>query len=261
MNKKLTLQLLAGRPADSLLHHRRQLLQEVTQWILPSEKTSPDPYDPAFRDELIALLATESKQGVHEVPAEESEWTKLLNQWIKNNSADDIVFGRDIFRILAVDGFSGIRPKDFKVYLGKVLVPLRKVYRMHAKGVRAMYAFFDRNDRVESLTGTVAAHVVFLALLNLYAGRLVRELQDEHVTLRVHGIRKVVEGYLHKHSDYYRDIRHVEEDNVPATLAGLYTEQFTERAEWESVGRDMLKEVNGSLLQKWSAAKNAPPHP
>lgn len=249
LNRKLVYQLISGRPSDTLLHHRHQLLKTLTRWILPSEK-SPSTFDPTFRDQLITLLATESKQGLQEIPAEESDWNKHINQWLKTHSADDIVFDRDIFRILAVDGFGGIRPKDFKIYLVKILMPLRKLYRMHARGVRAMYAFFDQNGSVESLTGTDSAYVVLWALLILYVEHLPEELLDEHVSLRVKSLRCLVEGHLHKHSDYYHDIKKVNEAML-STLAGLYKGQFVKRTHWKRVGRDMLRGVNMNLLQKF----------
>lgn len=249
LTRKLTHQVISGRPSDTLLHHRRRLLRELTRWILPSEK-SPSTFDPTFRDQLITLLATESKQGLKEIPVEESDWNKHINQWLKNNSADDIVFGREIFRILAVDGFSGIRPKDFKIYLSNILLPLRKLYRMHARGVRAMYAFFDQNGRVGSLTGTDSAYIILLALLILYVEHLPEELHDEQVSLRMRCLRSLVEGHLHKHSDYYRDIQNVNEDML-STLAGLYTGQFVKRDNWETVGRDMLRGITMNLLQKF----------
>lgn len=173
--------MVKGRPSDTLQYHRRQLLNLVHGWVLPSEK-APDPYDPKYRDRLLKLLVANSyKHRSREIPAEGSEWIKLVNEWVKGNSADDTVFERKIFYILAVDGFTGIGAKDLKFYLQNVLIPLSDEYKMHARGVRAMYNYFQGNMLIESLTGTDSACIVFLALLTLYMTHLQSELFDEKV--------------------------------------------------------------------------------
>lgn len=248
LTQKLIYQVVRGRTTESLHDHRRRLVEELSRWILPCEKT-PETYDSTFRDQLITILASGSKNQCTEIPLEESEWLKLTNQWVRNNSSDDMVFPRDIYAVLAVDGFYGFRPKDLKHYLSKILVPLRMEFRTHASGVRAMYAFFDDHESVASLTGTDSACIVFLALLRFYAGELQREMLDDHVALQVQRAQSLAEGYLHKHSEYYRDVRNVDEVMLK-TLASVYSEQFVDRMHWEMVGKELFK-----LLMTFSGQK------
>lgn len=241
LTQKLIHQIVTGRTTETLDSHRRRLLEELTRWILPCEK-SPDTYDPSFRDELITILASGSKYFWNEIPLEESEWVKLTNQWVRNNSSDEVVFSRDIYQVLAVDGFSGFRPKDLKNYLSQILVPLRVEFRAHAKGVRAMYDFFNQQESIESLTGTDSACIVFLVLLQFYAAHLEREMLDDQVSIQMQQTQSLAEGYLHKHSDYYRDLKNVDE-SMMKTLESVYSEHLADRLQWEIVGQELFKQL------------------
>lgn len=235
--KNLVLRVIRGRPSDTIQFHRRQLAEQVVEWIT---KDVPDIFNTSYRDQLMTLLASAFKQPVKDMPLDESEWLKYLNQWIRINSYDDVVYSRDIYKILAVDGFRGFRPKDLKHYLVGILLPIRVEYRMHAQGVRAMYEFFDENLSIESLTGTDSACVIFLALLQFYVSNL--EVLDDQISFRMQEAKSWAEGFLHKHSDYYQDIKNVNED-VINTLDDLYTQQFLDTRDWKTVGEELLKSL------------------
>lgn len=235
--KNLVQRVVRGRTTDTIQFHRRRLAEQVVEWMT---KDVLDTFNAPYRDRLMTLLASAFKQTVKDMPLDESEWLKLLNQWIRINSYDDVVYGRDIYKILAVDGFRGFRPKDLKHYLAGVLLPVRVEYRMHARGVRAMYEFFDENLNIESLTGTDSACVIVLALLEFYVSNL--EVLDDQISFRVRETRSWVEGFLHKHSDYYQDIKNVNED-VIKKLGDVYTEQFLDTKDWKTVGGELLKNL------------------
>lgn len=249
IQKKLIYHVLNGRPTDTLDYHRHKLIDELIQWIQPSQNIL-DTYDSSYRDQLMTLLSSASKQNVKDIPLDESEWLKLLNQWIRKSSNEDIIFNRDIFQILAVDGFLGFRPKDLKQYLTNILIPLRSEFKMHAKGVRAMYEFFDQNSNIESLSGTDSACSIFLALLDLYANLLKKLLLDDQVRFQVQQSKSWAEGFLHKHSDYYHDVKHVDEILLKS-LANVYSEQFTDKKKMKHIGRELLKNLNVLCDQKF----------
>lgn len=233
--QKLILQVVNGRPSDTIQFHRRQLAEELVGWIT---EDVPDTFNATYRNQLMTVLASTFKHTMKDIPVDESEWMKLLNQWIRNNSSDDVVFTREIYQILAVDGFRGFRPKDLKQYLATILIPIRAEYRMHSQGVRAMYEFFDEDLNIESLTGTDSACVIFLALLNFYVSNL--ELLDDQICYQVQQAKSWAEGFLHKHSEYYHDIKNVNE-NVIKTLGNVYSQQFTDARDWKTVGEELLK--------------------
>lgn len=233
--------LLFGRITDSLMQHRRKLIEQISSWILSSESTGIEPIDYFFRDELLTLLLDETKHFSREIPQEESEWAKLISQWTRNNSTDDIVYSRNIYRILAVDGFLGIKPKDLKLYLPNILSPLRNMFIMHVNGVRAMYEFFETH--VESLSGTDTAGVIFLALLDVYASQHPFLLLDDHVARKVQQTRAMVDGYLHRQSKYFCDLRKVTGITLQI-LAELYAKQFTREDHLKNVGKELIKRLN-----------------
>lgn len=243
LEKKLVHSFLLGRPTDTLLQHRHKLIEHISSWILPSKETCIETLDSFFRDELLTLLLAETKHFSREIPQDESEWNKLINQWIRINSTDDVVYKRNIYYILGVDGFSGIKPKDLKHYLWNVLNPLQNMFIMHVNGVRAMYNFFDIHLDVQSLSGTDVAGVIFLALLNFYATQHPELLLDDHVSLLVQRTRVMAEGYLHKQSEYFRDLKNVNEIMLQI-LAELYAEQFTREDYLKNVGQKMIKQLN-----------------
>lgn len=240
LNQKLVGMVLRGRISDSLQHHRMTLIRELADWIKPFTDL-PDSYDARYRNQLLSLFATVSKQTVKNIPFEYSEWLKLFNQWIRCNSEKEVIFDRKIFEILAVDGFRGIGVKDLKQYLGGILLPVRVEYRTHIQGIRAMYEHFDENLIIESLIGTDSACVIFLALLHLYINHL--EIFDDQVFIRVRRARLWAEGFLHNHRDYYRDLKQVNE-NVLTTLGNVYTQQFHNDEEWKKIGKELIKHLN-----------------
>lgn len=249
IKKKLVYHVLEGRPTDTLDFHRHKLIEELTHWIQPSEIVV-NSNDSSYRDQLMTLLSSTCKQKVKDVPLDESEWLKLLNQWIRNSSSEEIIFTREIYQILAVDGFSGFRPKDLKNYLASVLVPLRPEFKMHAKGVRAMYEFFDQHSNIESLSGTDSACAIFLALLVLYENLLQKLLMDDQVRFQLQQAKSWAEGFLHKHSDYYHDVKHVN-DMLLKTLGDVYAGQFTDDEKMKHVGRELFKNFNALCDEKF----------
>ncbi|GFQ91198.1 ribonucleoside-diphosphate reductase subunit M2 [Trichonephila clavata] len=118
---------------------------------------------------------------------------------------------RDIYQLLAVDGFDGFEAKHLKFYLSVILDQkvVRHEYRFHIKAVRAMYRWFESQPKVSSLTGTDSGCVVFLTLLQLYMNKL--QLMDDEVTLQVHLAKRLAEGFLHRNANYYKDVRNVTE--------------------------------------------------
>lgn len=237
LTQKVVLRVVNGRPSDTIQFHRHQLAEELLGWIT---KDVPDTFNATYRDQLLTILASAFKQTIKDIPIDESEWIKLLNQWIRINSLNDVISTRDIYRVLAVDGFRGFRPKDLKRYLSSILIPIRTEYRMHDKGVRAMYEFFDKDLTIESLTGTDSACVIFLALLEFYVSNL--KLLDDQICYQVQQAKSWAEGYLHKQSDYYHDVKNVTE-NLIKTLGNVYSQQFTYPEDWKTVAKELLKNM------------------
>lgn len=242
IKKKLIYHVLKGQPSDTLDFHRQKLIEELIHWVQPSQNVI-NTYDSTYRDQLMTLLSSASKHNVKDVPLDESEWLKLMNQWIRNTSNEEIIFNREIYQILAVDGFHGFRPKDLKHYLTGVLLPLRSEFKMHAKGVRAMYEYFDQNSYIESLSGTDSACAIFLSLLELYAKLLKEVLMDDQVCFQLQQVKSWVEGFLHKHLDYYRDVKYVDK-SLFKKLMNVYSEQFTDEKKLKYVGGELFKNLS-----------------
>lgn len=242
LKKKLIYRVLHGQPSDTLDFHRHKLIEELIQWIQPSQNVIHT-YDSSYRDHLMTLLSSASKHNVKDIPQDESEWLKLLNQWIRNESNEEIIFNREIYKILAVDGFYGFKPKDLKYYLTGILLPLQSEFKMHTKGIRAMYEFFDQNSNIESLSGTDSACAIFLALLDLYAPLLNNILIDDQVRFQLQQVKSWAEGFLHKHSEYYRDVKHVDE-TLLKMLVNVYSEQFTDEKKMKYVGGELFKNLS-----------------
>lgn len=234
LTKKLVLRMIHGRPSNTIQFHRRQMAEQLIEWIT---EDIPDTFNTKYRDQLMTLLASAFKQTIKDMPIDESEWLKLMNQWIRINSLNDVIFNREIYQILAVDGFRGFRPKDLKYYLTSILLPIRVEYEMHAQGVRAMYDFFNENVNIESLTGTDSACVILLALLDFYTSNLV--ILDDQICLKIQQAKFWAEGFLHKHSEYYHDINNVNED-VIKMLGNIYCQHFTDKKDWKTVGKEII---------------------
>ncbi|GBN05071.1 hypothetical protein AVEN_117940-1 [Araneus ventricosus] len=147
------------------------------------------------------------------MPQEVLEWTRLLNQWLRQHATEDMV-DRQIYRLLAIDGFEGFEAKDLRTYLASALNSkgIREEYRQHTRAVRSMYEWIDTRPEISSLMGTDSACVVFLAFLQLYESKLNTLLADDRVAMQTHRARRSAEGFLHRNASYYKDIRKVTED-------------------------------------------------
>lgn len=233
MTRKLVDRILHGRRSDTVQFHREELANEIVGWIF--EKL-PDTYNFEYREQLIDLLATVSKQNLKDAQLHKSEWNRLLNEWLKKNG--DVIFKRDVYRILAVDGFHGLHSEHLKRYLPGILNPIRHGYRLHCRGVRAMYEFFEKNLKLESITGTDSAYVVYLALLHFYVSNL--QLSDDQLCYQIEQAKSWTEGKLQKQSKYYPDLKHVDE-NVLKALSDVYVRQFRDEQDWKVVGNELIR--------------------
>lgn len=235
LTRKLVNRILHGRNSDTVQFHREELANELVGWIF---EYIPDTYNSVYREQLINLLAIVSKQNLKDAQLHKTEWNRLLHEWLKKNCVNDIIFSRDIYRILAVDGFHGLHAENLKRYLPGILGPIRHEYRLHASGVRAMYEFFDDDLNIESITGTDSAYIVYLALLHFYSTRM--QLSDDQVCYQIEQAISWTEGKLQKQSTYYPDLKCVNED-VIHTLANVYVQQFRNEQDWKVVGNELLR--------------------
>ena len=250
LHEKLVRQIVGGRPFETIKFHRRKLIKELADWMgIFDDDDSIRDENALFRHKLISLLATVFKQNVKDIPLDNAEWTKLLNRWLRANTSGAVISSREIYKILAVDGFRGFRPKDLKFYLPEILLPLRKEYELHVRGIRNMYSFFDKNEKISSLTGTDSACVIFIAVLDWYSLRFQNGLMlDDQISFQVQRAKSRAEGYLQQHGDYFRDIKNVDEDLLKK-LGNIYAEQFQggvmiSYKSMEIVGRELLTNLN-----------------
>lgn len=249
LHEKLVRRVVSGRPFETLRFHRRQLIKQLADWIgvfdEDDDSSSGKDENGRYRHELMTLLAATSKKYFVDVPADNSEWTKLLNKWLKANTSGAVLSNRAVYRILAVDGFRGFRPKHLTSYLPEVLLPLREEYKFHVRGVRNMYDFLDKNEKVSSLTGTDSACVIFLALLHWYERRMADDLmKDDQITFQVKRAKSWAEGYLQQNGEYYHDVKNVDE-NLLETFGEIYGEEFKNDDEsWKVIGCELLPMVN-----------------
>lgn len=229
--------MIRGKPFETLEYHRRQLVRELGEKMgVPSEEGND-----RFRNRLLGLLSSVSKQN--STPADNSDWVKLLNKWIKANSSGAVLSNREIYEILAVDGFRGFKPKHLKLHLPEVLSPPRKERESHRRGVRSMYDFFRERKGVSGLTGTDSACVVFLALIRWYSSRMRDDLMlDDQIEYGVGRAKIWAEGFLQQHADYYPDVKNVDEELLEE-FGGVYERQFRDES-WREVGRELLAGLN-----------------
>lgn len=237
VQQKLVYRVRKGNNHDTLSFHRRTLMEEMKQFLHPCDESFQDF---SYRDKLITLLASSSKTPVIDIPIDILEWHKLLNQWIRNHVLEDIIFNREIYAILAVDGFYGFKPKELKHYLSRILLPLRYEFQLHTQAVRSMYRWIAKNPLVASLPGTNSACLIFLALLEFYTEQLVKLLFDDQMRFQVQQAKSRAEGFLHKHSDYYRDIKNVDEALV-ISLSQVYSKEFTDPEKCKNIAEEMFK--------------------
>lgn len=217
---------------DTLVEASRRVVKQVSEWLrvpLPDDRRQ-------YQEPLMALLSAN-----RDLPRQPSEWNRLLSQWLRHNTVTgrDLVKDRTVYRLLAVDGFLGFKPKDLKKYLSNVLdEDLRRDYRRHAEGIRRMY---DQMD--SSLTGTHSACVVFLALLKGIEDRLT--IHDQNVLMHLHRIRVWTEGFLHQDAEYYETIRNVDGAMLDR-LMDVYTEQDDDDG-WKRVAEEQVKLLDNFL--------------
>lgn len=98
---------------------------------------------------------------------------------------------RSLNALLAVDGFCGFLPRDYKHYVEHLK---KSQADPHVRGVRSMYALFDESNLLYNLTGTDSACFVFLALLKLYSER--HRSTDDQTRFVIGRTRKYVESFL-----------------------------------------------------------------
>ncbi|GFS53161.1 uncharacterized protein TNCV_4516921 [Trichonephila clavipes] len=154
----------------------------------------------------------------------------------QHNGSD--VKERDIYRLLAVDGFDGFEAKHLKLYLPSILDQkfIRQEYRLHVKAVRAMYQWFESQPQVSSLTGTDSGCVVFLTLLQLYMNNL--EMMEDEITLQMHLAKRSEEGFFHRNANYYKDVRNVTEALLQE-LGNIYVQEWQDK-DWTFVANEQL---------------------
>lgn len=224
----LVRRIVHGKPFETIQFHRKQLMTQVVDWIGAFDSDRDD----SFRHELIGLLAKDLKQNLKSVPTVDSEWTKLLKKWLKTSGGMD----RRVYRILAVDGFRGLTPKDLKLYLPNVLSPLRREYESHVCGVRKLYDHFD----TYSLSGTDSACIVFMALIDFYALRMQNDLMlDDQVRFRVQRAKSWAQLTLEQDVDYFRDVKNVDE-RLLKELGEIYAKEFQDAELVKTLGRELL---------------------
>lgn len=253
LHEKLVRRVVSGRPFETLRFHRRELIKQIADWIGvfddDDDFSSSKDENSRYRHELLSLLATASKKYFIDVPSDNSEWTKLLNKWLKANTSGAVLSNRAIYKILAVDGYRGFKPKHLTLYLPEVLLPLREEYKSHVRGIRNMYEFFDKNEKVSSLTGTDSACVVFLALLHWYENKMQDDLmKDDQIAFNVKRAKSWAEGYLQQHGEYYQDVKNVDE-NMLEMFGKIYGKEFKNNEEsWKVIGRELLPKLNREKL-------------
>ena len=240
MHEKLIYSVQHGDPFDTIDSHRQKIWKEVKALLRVNEQPFQD-Y--TYRNQLITLLVSTSKSPVKEIPLNEQEWTKLLNQWVKTQILENIIFNREIYEILAVDGFDGFRPAELKNYLRGILKPIRNEFKMHENGIRAMYRYIAGNPLVASLPGTHSGCIIFLALLKFYATSLVGWISDNQTMLTMENNINLAEAFLHDHSDYYRDIQNISLELLNI-LTEIYLESFNDFKHCVTVSKELLKKLN-----------------
>lgn len=230
-------------------HCQRQVLSDVARW-LDMPRVLDDYHDDSVRERLVQLLLTSAKKKRHrDLPRDEGECLRLLGQWLRHNTLSNgkDVKTRQVYRLLAVDGFDGLEAKDLKQYVSGIWNPSsrRQEYKIHAEAVRSMYDWIDVSQQVSSLTGTDSACIVFLALLKLYKRDLKHVLMNDEIASQTNRAQLSVEGFLHRNANYYKDVRKVDDAMLDA-LGTAYANVFPE---WQSVGKELLVNLCNKRLQ------------
>lgn len=234
-----------GRPEESLQHHRRTLLKEISEWLKVSEDFVHDE-NKQYREELFSLLikASPKHEQIQRVPNDIQSWKKLLAKWLKTNVAANMVKYREVYYFLAVDGLFGFEPNDLKNYFINVLDQMRSEYNSHLQGVRAIYERMGETESVSSLTGTDSGCVVLLTLLKLYLQHLT--IPDDQRLTQLQEIRIWAEGFLHQHADYFTDVRNVN-DSLLESMGKVYLKSFGDSEKWKLVGLEQTAKLTNGL--------------
>lgn len=186
------------------------------------------------------------KNQLHrKIPADD-EWIRMLSQWLRVNKTN--VMDRQLYYILAVDGFGGFQPGDLKKYVCNLIGPFRKKYEFHMEAVRNMYRWMDANEKVSHLQGPDSACILFWAFLNRYLQCL---MLDDQTTLQMQQVKTWVEGYLHKQSMYYKDILNVDEKCLEEMMK-VYEGSFLKEDDWKSVAEEQIM----LLVKNWTNKRN-----
>ena len=110
------------------------------------------------------------------------------------NDKEKIIKSQDLNILLGIDGFSGYQPSDIKNYIEH----LKMGENVHVETIRKMYSL----DLINSLSGTDATCLVFLALLSVYT-RFITDKEALHI---IDTVEKDIRTYLSKNAKYYKEI-------------------------------------------------------
>ncbi|GFT26028.1 uncharacterized protein NPIL_17011 [Nephila pilipes] len=129
---------LGGRE-ETIEHHRWKVLHQVAEWLHIPDALSVN-QEVCVKGQLIQLLLKGiKKKNLKQMPQDELEWVQLLKLWLHRNTLNNDVKERDMYQLLAVDGFDGFEAKHLKLYLSGILSQnhMRREYRV-SHAVRAM---------------------------------------------------------------------------------------------------------------------------
>lgn len=230
LNREVALRCLQGK--QTLHQHRWEVLEQVAQWLHIREDLE-NVHNGQVLEELMSLFSQEGKR-MKQIPTDIRDWERLLKQWLNHHQ----VMNRDLFRLLAVDGFSG---EGLKKYLHDVLdsKKMRREYQLHARAVRDMYQAMDAHPHVSSLVGTDSACVIFLALLKLFTETFTEVMLDSDMAVHLQNIKRRSEMGLHRNANYYKDV-HAVTDAVLDELGEVYKSCGHD---WSRVGKEQLYKV------------------
>lgn len=232
---------------DTYESHCLDLLKTVRGWLKLSDVENHDDETHWFKQKLVKLFVTTASRhyAIKETPRDLSEWTRLLLHWTKQNTCSDgdLIKEREVYFLMAVDGFSGFKVKDLRKYLVNLFSTLRDPYKTHHRAVRRMYEWLDQSAVCSSLTGTDSACVVFLALLKVYDDNKLAG-NDHSIKFHLNSVRQWTEGFLHQHAHYYKVIQSI--DNlVLDELGRVYVEAFPE---WNKIGYELIATLENFII-------------
>lgn len=239
---KLVRHLQAAKPTDSFVKVASNMIQEIKQWLhLPDQVIETND----LQESLMNLMVrTASKHyAIKDMPTDPSEWSRLITHWLRQNTFNNIIKGREIYYLLSVDGFMGFL--DLKKYVSNITGTLRQPYSTHNHAVRKMYEWIDVSP-IACLTGTDSACVIFLALLKFYEKHLV--IYNHDVLTHLNQVRVWTEGLLHQHSNYYRIIKQVN-DTLLDELGKVYVNQFSNEEDWKLIGKEQTDKLEFFLYK------------